>query len=203
MLSKREIRKEGFKSIIKQKQEHQSVYDRLKSNEKSENSTLAKELSKIPSLKIINSNKNLLYIFVGLMGIILLIRVAALIYLLGSRLDPSIVMLFVIGGIFAPVLGIYGALTYRLHLMQTVAFVFIIMIFRTIQDGLVTSDDFYVYIPFLVAIFLGIWIPFKMKTPFSLSTFSARQDDQEITYEDFKFEKGDSYNNDELLDDDL
>jgi len=203
MLSKNQIRKEGYKAIVKGDEDHQAVYDRLKENDKNKNHFLAKELSKIPSKKIIAAHKTYLHVFVGLMGLILIYRVAALIFLLGDSLQPAFLLLFILGGIIAPVFGIYGGLTIRLNHLQTVSFLFAIMIFRSFQDGLVNTNELYVYIPFVIAIFFGIWLPYKMKTPFSYDTFNKQENGQNISYKDYKFATNAISVGDELLDNDL
>ena len=56
-MTKKEVKKEGYKRIIKEGQNHQEVYDEMKTPKPAFNKVIAAELAKIPSKRSIAEKK--------------------------------------------------------------------------------------------------------------------------------------------------
>jgi len=99
-MKKKEIKKIGYKRIIKQNESHQKVYDDLKNPISANNLTNAKELSQILSKTIIEKFNPLRIIYLVLIVLSLLLRLLG-IYVLSQGYNPNYGVL-----IFAVIFGL-------------------------------------------------------------------------------------------------
>ncbi|NOQ75302.1 MAG: hypothetical protein GQ574_25045 [Crocinitomix sp.] len=202
-MTKREIKKKGYQEIIKNGRTHQSVYEELKTTRPAFNKTIAEHLGETPSVAVRSKWQIWLTIYIALTGVTVLIRVLGVFVLLEQKVAPLVILIAVLLSLVLPGLGIYGALKYKLELLKTTSIIILLFTFRGI--GKMEMDITGIIVLSLVGtiVFLGLFLPYKMKTSFKTTIVKKEVDGKMLTDYDIQFEDGQAYNNDDLLDSDL
>lgn len=168
-MKKRQLIKAAYQSIVKNGKSHQETFDELKIVSQIDQESLAQEISKIPSAYKQEKFKNLRYLYVGMLILVIITRVFGVISLFQiTNINGSLILLGVVVGGLLPAVGIWGSMTSRASLYQTIALLSLISIIRSLNT-LINSDplSFAFLIPFIGAIILGFYIPTKLKTSYT------------------------------------
>jgi hypothetical protein len=202
-MTKKEIKKKGYTEIITNNRPHQEVYEELKTTRPAFNKTIAAELGDIPSAGVRAKWQIWLYIYIGLLAIMALLRVLTLLTLINANVKPIVLLIASLLALVMPAIGIYGAFKYKMELLKSTSF--IIAIFAIRELGKITLDAGTSIGLGLIAavVILGLVIPYKMKTPFKTSIVKNEIGGKTVTDYDIQFEDDYSITNDELLDSDL
>ena len=208
-MNKRQIRKEGHKAIFKEGKSHSETFMILRGKSKIDGNTIADILSGIPSKVKHEETKILWQIYVGVLSLIVLFRLFYM-YLVAQQfgLSDSVAVVILttafVFSVFVPILGIYGAITGRRHLLYGVAAFLIIGILRGIQrTNLGASIDTYVVfglVAILLVLTIIIWS--KWKTPYSKKIELIATDEGDKKSMRYVFEESSNASPD-LLDDSL
>jgi len=201
-MKKKEIKKIGYKRIIKQNESHQKVYDDLKTPIPANNLTIAKELSQIPSKSIIESFKTLRIVYLVLILFFLLLRLIG-IYVLSQSYNANNSVLFfgILFGLLVPGLGIYGILAHKLELCKSVSIILILSLVRVLGKIELTSDTLIGLGLTLALIILGFVLNSKMITPYKKTVIYKDGDKRNVSFA-ITFEDGITLpKDDDILDD--
>jgi hypothetical protein len=167
-MTKRELRKEAYRRIIKENATHQEVFDELQHDKSFSKEEIAQILSGIPSRAVVERVKVLKIIFIGVLAVIILMRIVG-IALVSSVIgvNPVLLALMVLFGLVVPAMGIFGLVTHRYELLKSVSFLFIFSIIRSLRK-LDTIDTYTAieFVPYGLAIILGFWLLYISKTPY-------------------------------------
>lgn len=200
-MTKKEIKKEGYKRIVKEGQSHQTVFEDLKTSKPAFNLTIAEELSKIPSKGIIEKYKNLRIVYISLLGLFILLRVVFIVFIMQMlSANPGLMLIALLVGVFVPIMGIFGIMTHRLELLKTVSILLILGIFRSLQHMSFEPEEFIWLIPVAGIIVLGFVIPAKLKTSFTSKTVHSEINGKKVVDYDIRFETTELEIGDEILD---
>jgi hypothetical protein len=174
-MTKRQIRKEGYQLIVKSGKSHQEAFDTLKDENSSELRGLAEIISSIPSSGKQKEMAALRYVFMGLLFVIMLLRLAAVLpmFIAGSLNTPLIITMIVFG-MFVPVLGIYACMAGKSELYHSTGLLLGFSLIRSFGREALSADVVTVIVIGIIVltIILAYYIPYKLKTPFT-TTFST------------------------------
>ncbi|MES2555027.1 MAG: hypothetical protein V4604_02700 [Bacteroidota bacterium] len=181
-MTKRELRKEAHRRIIKDGETHQEAYDALQHDKSFSKEEIAEILSKIPSGAVIERVKIWKIVFISVLAIIILMRILG-IYLLTSiaTVNPVLLITMLLFGLVVPGVAIYSLMTHKYEGLKGLSFLFILSIFRSLRK----FDDLDQYaiievIPYVVAIILGFWLSHIGKTPYKRIVKDEEQPDLSI-----------------------
>lgn len=201
-MTKREIKKAAYESIVKNRKSHQETFDSLRLDKTSDLDELAEIISKIPSENKNNKYQNLRYIFIGTLILVLLIRsLSVVLYMLSEQADRTVMLIGLVVILIAPAVGIYAALSSKIDNYHSSAILLILVIVRSFRENI--EPDIWTMLsiaPFLVAIALAFYIPTKLKTNYTKSTINEEKDGiihKKLVY---TFENSEELKNSELLD---
>lgn len=190
-MTKKEIRKSAHQSIFKNGLSHQECFDQLRDSNTSDLELLASEVSKIPSSGKTKRTAALRYTFIGFLVIIMLLRIMGIVVIgMEGDLDPKLLVILVLLGIFLPVYGIYGALTGRVEIYFFTGIFLIVSTVRSFARNAVEldSDTLIGLIPVAAAVILSFLIPSKLKTPFKKSLSPVEFDGKTVNRTEYIFE---------------
>ena len=204
-MTKRKIKKAVVAGLIKENKSHQEVFDHLKSECSDNLDVLAEEIAKIPSVNKQNKNKNLVYTYVALLGLVIILRSLNVIGLaLLGTISTNFILLMIAISVIIPILGIYGAMTRRTDSYKVVSFILIMSIVRSIPNASkgvgFDSTTLLSLIPLLVAIGLGFYIPSRLKMNYSKKLVKTDVDGKTMKHTEYVFESDGLISNDDLLD---
>jgi hypothetical protein len=189
-MTKRQLRKAAWESIVKQDKTHRQTYAELRQTEGFAQLEIAEIIAKMPSRAKREQNRVLQWIFIGFVSLIVLLRVSVIV-VSGQSLAAPALLLLVALGILIPGIAIFCAATYRMDGYRSAAFLFIISILRSVQK-LDLSDPLHIAViaVYVAAIALAFWIPERMKTPYKSSVTIAADENgrqrkvTEVVFED-------------------
>lgn len=190
-MTKKQIKKEAYKKIVKEGLSHQEVYDNLKTSKASFNVMIAAELKKIPSSKVMQEKQILKVIFLIVLGLLLAIGILALYGLLQMGENPARLLVSTIFWVFAPGFMIYGLLSRRMELIRSGAFALTFGLVRNFMNEGIIFDP-------VVFVFYGIWIAsivmgFGMgnwlKTPYNKKIYHEMIDGKKTTQVAINFDE--------------
>ncbi|MFM9983650.1 MAG: hypothetical protein ACKVOK_00355 [Flavobacteriales bacterium] len=190
-MTKRQIRKEGYQLIVKSGKSHQEAFDTLKDENSSELKGLAEILSSIPSSGKQKEMATLRYVFMGLLFVIILLRLASVLpmFIAGTVNTPLIITIVVLG-MFVPALGIYATLSGKTELYNSVGLLLGLSLIRSLGREALSADVVTVIVIGIIVltIILAYYIPYKLKTPFTttFSTENVQGINQYITHYHFE-----------------
>lgn len=174
-MNKRQIRKEGYQLIVKSGKSHQEAFDTLKGESSSDLKGLAEILSSIPSSGKQKEVAVLRYVFMGLLFVVILLRLASFLplFIAGTVNTPLIITLIVLGMI-VPALGIYACLAGKTEMYNSVGILLGLSLIRSFSQGTFSADVVTIIVIGIIVltIALAFYIPYKLKTPYTTS-FSA------------------------------
>ncbi len=206
-MNKSAIRKAAYQLIIKQKYSHQTAFDQLKEQNKGGLQQLADEIARFPSPARQKQYDGLRYTYVGLLALVMLLRVIGLISMLEVlNLAGPAFLFFVLIGILVPVLGIYGALTTRVHLYFACAVLLALSLFRGLTESNfdLTPLEWIMTLPQLAAAVLGFYLPTRLRTDYQKKVMVRHTPQGEVKALTYVFEDdGAPSYSDELLDQNL
>lgn len=205
-MTKRQLRKAAYKAIVTENKSHQQAFDELSKDSSVDLDELANELSQVPSPSKNKSQQLLRYTFIAVLLVIILIRIVVILGLdFQIKLDPIFLLLVIILGLFAPVYGIVGVLTSRIHFYRTTAMLIGLNMFRSIKDINQGADPtaLLVFLPFVAAIALGLLIPTKLKTPYTKNRIKEEVDGVTKSRYEYIFENNKLPGSSDLIDADL
>jgi hypothetical protein len=194
-MTKRQLRKTARIRIISEGQSHQQVYEALKDEPGFTRDEIALELCKFPSEAKRAQNRGLVGIFIGILAIIVVLRLLGTFVISESlKMNGPILLLVILIGVIAPVMGIVGAIQNRVEIYRAVGFLFVFSIFRSVKQ-LDTGDAMTLigFVPFVIAIGLAFWIPERLKTPYKRSTVTetdASGKERQVTQISFEATSG-------------
>ena len=204
-MSKRKIRRQGGKLILKQGKTHQSAFRELVPESKLSHQEIANELAKIPSQRKVETVKIFNIIFIVCLSLVILLRIIGIIALgVLDNMGTGPLLLIILVTLIVPAVGIYGAINYKAEIYKSVGILLLIGIFRSVTNGdfaYVAKDTYTLigYIPYFVAIALAFYIPTRLKTAFSIKVVTKEDGSKkkQIIFEEEPTEVSDS----EVLDD--
>jgi hypothetical protein len=202
-VEKKEIRKKGYAEIIKNGRTHQEVYDEIKTTRPAFNKTIAQHLGDIPSMAVRSKWQIWLNVYIALTGVMVLLRILGVFVLLEQKVAPMIILVAILLSLVLPAVGIFGALKYKLELLKSTSFIYVIFTVRSLSQ--VEMDVSSIIVLSLVAsiVLLGLLIPYKMKTLFKTTIVKKEIDGKVLTDYDIQFEDSFVHTNDDLLDSEL
>lgn len=168
-MKKREVRKEVYQLIVKEGKSHQETFDELRESTGMNAEALAAEVSKVPSPARQDHHKALVFVYVGLLCLVILLRTLSIFTLSWTEgVQVKFLFLMVLVGVILPLSGIWGALTARSEMYQVVGVFLAISVFRGFTQGQFPLEalDILLLIPFVAVIILSFYIPYKLKTPY-------------------------------------
>jgi hypothetical protein len=190
-MTKRQARKAAYRLILKESKSHQAAFDELSGDKGLGNDDLAEEISKIPSERKRKSFAPLVYLYIGLLLLIIALRSLS-IYVLATSdtFNAALILMAVILVVAFPIYGIYGALTARNESYKTIAIIMGLSIFRSFRQSPdeFSTEFFLVLIPFVALIGLGLFIPYKLKTPYTISVVKEQDGVQLKSKKKYTFE---------------
>lgn len=202
-MTKRQLRKATYKAIVKENKSHQEAFDELSQDNSVDLDDLANELSQVPSPAKNSSQQLLRYTFIGVLILIIIIRILGILGLdYQMKLDPIFLLLVIVLGLFAPVYGIVGVLTSRIYFYRSTAMLIGLNLFRSLKDiqGDTEPIAFLIFVPFLAAIALGLFIPTKLKTNYTKTRIKEEIDGNTRSSYIYTFENSKLPGNNELID---
>lgn len=205
-MTKRQLRKATYKAIVKENKSHQEAFDELSKDSSVDLDELANELSQVPS-PVKNSSQQLLrYTFIGVLILIIIIRILGILGLdYQLKLDPIFLLLVIVLGLFAPVYGIVGVLTSRIYFYRSTAMLIGLNLFRSLKDiqGGTEPMALLIFLPFIAAIALGLFIPTKLKTPYTKNRIKEDVDGVTKSRYEYVFENNKLPGSSDLIDADV
>lgn len=168
MLNKRSIRKKAYQLIRKQKFDHQTAYDELKTLKSDcPKAEVAEIVSKVPSDAVKQKTFGVRIAFIICLVIVFLIRLLDFVaawYVIGGYE----IFIFVFHGLILPTMGVVSALTSRFRFYKVVAVFMFLASIGTLITALRYSMPFVLLFaaPFIAAGILGFIIPSKLKVPY-------------------------------------
>ena len=205
-MTKRQLRKAAYTAIVKENKTHQEAFDQLSQNNSVDLDDLANELSQVPSQAKNSSQQLLRYTFIGVLILIIIIRILGILGLdYQMKLDPIFLLLVIVLGLFAPVYGIVGVLTSRIHFYRSTAMLIGLNLFRSLKDIQTGTEPMalLIFLPFIAAIALGLFIPTKLKTNFTKTRIKEEIDGVTKSRYEYVFENSKLPGNNELIDADV
>ncbi|MCG8576425.1 MAG: hypothetical protein MI810_16185 [Flavobacteriales bacterium] len=198
-MTKKQIKKEAYKKIVKEGLSHQEVYDNLKTSKASFNVMIAAELKKIPSLKVMQEKQNLKIIFLVVVGILLATRILALYGLQQMGLSPAVLLIALALWIVAPGIMIYGLLARKTELIRSGALALTFGLLRNfMNEGIVLDPVVLIfYAPWIASIVMGFGMGNWLKTPYNKKIYHEMIDGKKttqvaISFDEAASEMGDS-----------
>ena len=167
-MTKRELRKEAHRRIIKNGATHQEAFDELQLDKSLTKEEIAEQLSKIPSKSIIERIKIWKIVYIGLMSLIIVQRIIG-IFIMGtvSNMDTALLLVLILAGIVFPIVAIISVVQNKIDVLTMYSFFFVISFLRSYkQFEVLDAVTIAVIIPYIGAVVLGLWLPFKFKTPY-------------------------------------
>jgi hypothetical protein len=196
----KEIKKVGYKRIIKQGETHQEVYEDLKTNKPTLNIKIADTLKAIPSKSVIEKYKGLRITYIILLLIIILLRILLIYGFYISNVKMGILLVATFFGIFLPVVAIYMTIIHKYNELRSFSFLFIVSLLRSIGSFESNIETIVVFFIFIAVILIGFLLPKYMQTNYKKTTIYNKEtnklSDINIQFEDVNFIK-----NDDILDD--
>lgn len=178
-MSKRQAKKAAYKAIVKEGKSHQECYDSLRKEIKINAKDLAEEISKIPSTGKTNETATLRTFYLIILGIIIVLRALGAISLTEGNFELPMILLFVAVGVVFPAYGIYGSVTRRIESYRSIAIILGLGIMRSFTRDAgehIGPETLYVLIPFVAAIALALYIPTKLKTPYTTTMSQVKME---------------------------
>ncbi|ASS48649.1 MAG: hypothetical protein A3D31_07160 [Candidatus Fluviicola riflensis] len=181
-MTKRELRKEAYRRIIKDGETHQEAYDALQHDKSFSKEEIAEILSKIPSGAVIERVRIWKIVFIAVLATIILMRIVGIALLASVTIvNPVLVVTMVLFGLVVPGMAIYSLVAHKYEGLKGLSFLFILSIFRSFRK----FDDLDPYmiiemIPYVVAIILGFWLSHIGKTPYKRIVKDEEQPDLSI-----------------------
>ncbi|MGV3632606.1 MAG: hypothetical protein ACO1O6_15475 [Bacteroidota bacterium] len=190
-MTRRQLKKAAYEMIVKENNSHQETFDSLRKDAENGSEELAGDISSVPSRIRQQQNQVLIYIYVALLGLIIIFRSLTLFLLLGFQdLNPGLIFLIIALGLVVPGIGIYGALTRRAEIYRTTGILLLISIIRSFSNGQIDLDPLTLAFltPGLATIVLAFYIPTRLKTGFTKKVVQEETDGKirkrtEITFE--------------------
>lgn len=190
-MTRRELKKEAYRMIVKENNSHQQTFDALRKDAKNGIEELAEDIAAIPSNTKQEQNKALLYTYIISLGVVILLRVLGVLAIFDpQKINGAFILLIVALGVLVPAGGIYGALSRRHETYRTIGILLILSIVRAVSKGEISPDPFtFIFlIPTIVAIALAFYLPTRLKTKFSKKTVQEEVDGKlrkrfEVTFE--------------------
>ena len=205
-MTKRQTKKAAYKAIVKNNVSHQEIFDKLSKESELDTESLADEIAKIPSAYKAKKHQIVRFIYIGVLGLIIIMRTLGITALgFSQNFDITVLVIAVLIGLIIPALGIYGALTSRIDDYRTTGIFLLIGIFNSFSKGQITSDlsDILVLLPFIAAIALAFFIPTQLKTPYTKKVATQESEGVQKKSIEYIFEIPKNYTDIELLDVDL
>lgn len=203
-MTKRQTKKAIYQAIVKDGKSHQQAFDELKSSSEMDLESLANEVSKVPSAAKNEQFKTLVYSYVILLGVIIVLRALGVFGLFyGQNINMNLILLFIALGIVFPVMGIVGALTFRIDSYRSIAIIMILGIVRSFNKEVIDAIDIYfilTLIPFLAVIILAFIIPTKLKTEYTKKVNKTESEGKVKTSLSFVFDENVAIERADLLD---
>jgi len=203
-MTKREARKEAYRQIVKQNSTHQEVFDELRGTSSLDVSALATVVAAIPSAEKREKYKSLTIVFVVVCSIVILLRVLGLVAMTAAmNVNMPIFLLALVLGLVVPAVAIFGALTWRMEMLQGSAGLFVLALIRSFSNVKEVSNDpiiLVAVVPFLVAIILAFLIPYKVKTGFRETVITEEKDGKRISKKTVVFDQQEKIQSLDLLD---
>jgi hypothetical protein len=200
-MKKKDIKKEGYKRIIRNNESHQEVYNSLTTPISAKNLIIAKELSRIPSKSVVENFKTLRLIYIILLCIFLMLKLLGVFILSQSyNTNTTILIIGIIFGVFAPGLGIYGILTQKLELCKSVSILLSIYILRSLDKIELNIETAFVFTLTIAIIALGFIINSKMITAYKKTIFYKDGDKRNVSF-NIEFDNTNLSSSNEILDD--
>jgi len=195
----RDIKKEGYKRIIKNNEKHQSVYEELKTNKPSFNVKIADSLKTIPSKSVIEKFKALRITYIILLSIIILLRILLVYTLYITHVKTWILVIALLFGILLPFAAIYLTITHKYESLKGISILFILSVMRSIRKIEVNIETIIVFLIFIAVIIIGFLLSKYMQTNYKKTTVYNKETNKISDYK-IEFESGNSIENDEILD---
>ena len=188
-MTKKEVKKNARPLLYRDKMSHQEIYEGFKTPKPTFNKIIATELGKLPSIRIIEKFKTYRYAYVILVALLLVARGLGVLVLFQTRISSSWKLLMFAFVIALPIYAIIVMLGNRMDQVRSVSILLIISVFRGVTEVKIHPEDLVWLIPMGVIIFLGFWLPVKMKTPYStemktVAINGKKQVDFEIKFND-------------------
>lgn len=200
-MTKREIRKKGQASILKEGKTHQETYDALRNEKGIEADVLAEELAKIPSPSRMAATANLRYSLIVLLSLLIILR-AITIAIYGAAFDfhPAIILPIVLLGILVPGIGIWAAFKGTYHQLFAIGLLIILSVVRGLKDTDFTDTITLVILAFVMAtVGICFFVAYNLKSTYRKTTRETSLNGQLRTQVYHEFESP-SFDSDELLD---
>lgn len=190
-MTRRELKKNAYRMIVKENKSHQDTFDELRRDQVNGPEELAEDISKIPSQEKQKQNQTLVYIYVGMLALVILLRIVGITLTFGiMNIEANMLLVLIALGVILPAAGIFGALTRRQDSYRTIGILLIVSIARALTRGEVAADPLALIwlTPTAVAIALAFYIPTRLKTNFTKKLIQAEVDGKikktlEITFQ--------------------
>jgi len=204
-MTKRQLRKAAYTAIFKEGKSHSDVFLTLRKKTTIDGNTLADIISGVPSRERMQSTKAVWMSYVGVLGIVVLMRLFYVI-LLAQQLDPNaityVLLPIIAFSIFVPAGGIFAGFTGRRNMLPGVAIFLSMGILRGIQysDLNFRWDSYLMFALVAALIVLTFLLWTKWKTPYAMKVKTVTTDkgeEKEIQYHFSDPDRG----NAEVLDD--
>ncbi len=203
-MTKRQIRKTAYNSIVKEGKSHQDTFDTITQNTNQDQEWVAKEVAKYPGSLLSENQKTLKMIYIGLLGILVILRCISMIAIAGDgNLNKGILSVFILIAVLIPGLGIYGAVTNKVDVYRSMAILSIIGIARSIQyiDMVNNPISLIGLFPLFGIIILGFYIPTKLRTNYHIKIVEEDNNGETKKVKKYVFDETLKNSSPELLDD--
>ena len=202
-MNKKEVKKKGYIEVIKNRRSHQEVYEEFKTTRPALNKTIATQLGEIPSAAIRAKWQIWLYIYIGLISLLALLRLLGVFALIGTGMKPALLLIIGLLTLILPALGIFGAIKYKMELLRSTSIIIVIFTIRSLNKVTYDSSAIIALSLLAIVVLLGFLLPYKMKTPFKTTIVKKEIDGKMITDFDIQFQDDFVMVNDDILDNDL
>lgn len=203
-MNKFKTRKAIYNSIVREDKTHQETFDDLSQTTSYELKWLADEIAKFPSKSRNEKYKALRYIYIGLLGLAIILRVVWTLSIVQFNIvNNSAIVLLIALGVLIPLMGIIGCIKRNIQSYTTMAIVSFINIFKSISY-FENSDNPLLLIglfPYVGIIILALYIPSQLKTPYKIEVIEEEGNTGVLITEKFIFESPFLENDSNVLDD--
>lgn len=203
-MNKFKTRKAIYNSIVREDKTHQETFDDLSQKTSCELKWLADEIAKFPSKSRNEKYKALRFIYIGLLGLAIILRVVWTLSIVQlDVINNSALFLLVALGVLIPLMGIIGSIKRNIQSYATMAIISFINIFKSI-NYFESSDNPLLLIglfPYVGIIILALYIPSQLKTPYKIEVIEEEGNTGVLITEKFIFEAPFLENESEILDD--
>lgn len=191
-MTKKQIKKEGYRRIVKCGETHQRVFDSLKAGKTEFDLTLAEELAKIPSDVAYRSKQTFRVVLLSGLGLISILRLLFILTLVQlSNLNPVLIIPLLLFGLLVPGIAIFALLKRKTDRLRSASILLALGVIRGFRNF--DFSDIYALVVttiIVTVIIMGIILPEILKTPYEKKLSTIMVDGMQKTETDIVFNSG-------------